>query len=658
MTKVRGLFTPLLFGLALSSTSLAQADTTPLLQDGKQTLYQRVLTTPECQMRETPDATERNPIPAFSRYYVYERLDNQGQQWLKVGPDARGNIAGWLDQACTVPWSMQLTLAFTNPANRNPVLFFEDADFVEKLVDAESPAAMLQPIYSRLNTDGRADGIVAKEPELAVDQREQFYLLPIFEAQELYTMAGEPLRLLRVASVSKPPESDTEQTEKESADAKISSLQAFNAAVVFVIDSTISMGPYIDRTRDAVRSITEKIEGAGLGDRIKFGLVSFRGNTDVVPELEYVAKMYVSPNEVESGEDFLEKVRDLREARVSTPSFSEDTYAGLSVALNDIDWSEFGARYIVLITDAGAITADDPLSTTGLDAAQVRLAAQEKGVAIYAMHLKTPAGLRNHPIAQAQYQELTFNSTLNKPLYYPVDAGSVQNFGRMVDALADSIADQVSLAYEGELAVGSARAAQTAADDDPVSEIQRDAQLLGYAMQLAYLGQKTGTEAPSVFEAWVLDRDLVNPSQASTEVRVLMTKDQLSDMSSAVQTIVDAANQSHISPSMMFEQLRSVAATMGRDPNQLAQGDQTRLVELGLLGEYLEGLPYRSDVLNLDEQTWASWSAAQQQRFIRNLSSKLVLYRSFNADVDRWVSLAPDAHAGDDVYPIPLEALP
>jgi serine/threonine-protein kinase PpkA len=207
--------------------------------------------------------------------------------------------------------------------------------------------------------------------------------------------------------------------------------------------------------------------------------------------------------------------------------------------------------------------------------------------------------------------------------------------------------------------VGSALTAEvTEPTDDPVEIIKRDAQRLGHAMQLRYLGQKQGTQAPSVFTAWVLDRDLANPSRATTEVRVLVTKNQLSDMSATVQTIVDAANQSHISPTNMFEQLRSVAATMGRDPNQLNQGDQTNIAELGLIGEYLEGLPYQSDVLNLDEQTWKSWSAAQQQQFIRNLSGKLALYRQFNADVDQWVALAPDADPGDNVYPVPLEALP
>lgn len=651
--------------LSFQAQAQTQAPAKPLLQAGKKSLHQRVLTTPDCALFEKIGEANGQSVPAFSRYYVYERTDNGGLPWIRVGPDTKGSMVGWLDEACTVEWKMQLTLAFTNPANRNPVLFFESREKVEALVDSELPAMAIAPIMTELDNTGKAAGVVAKEPELAVNQQQNFYLLPIFDFEELYTQAGEPMRALSVASVTK----QDRASEKDKSSAKApdpsaaadqqSSLKAFSAAVVFVIDSTISMGPYIDRTREAVGSITKQIESAGLGDQVKFGLVAYRGNVEAVANLEYASKLYVDPVTVTSGADFLQKIADLKPAAVSTPSFNEDTYAGLNTAIEDIDWKQFGARYMVLITDAGAITGQDKLSTTQLDAAQVRLAAKEKGIAIYTLHLKTPAGKRNHPIAQAQYEELTFNEVVGRSFYYPVDAGSVEGFGQRVDGLASSIVDQAKMAYEGETAAGSALLAQAAEPTtDPVETLRRDAILMGHAMQLAYLGEKQGTQAPNVFTAWVLDRDLANPSRPTTEVRVLVTKNELSDMSATVQSIVDAANQSHISPTNMFEQLRSVAATMGRDPSQLNQSEQTNLAELGLIGEYLEGLPYQSDVLNLDEQTWKSWSAAQQQQFIRNLSGKLALYRSFNADLDRWVALAPDADAGDNVYPVPLEALP
>jgi len=632
-----------------------EAQTRPLLQEGKKSLYQRVLTTPDCNMYAKAAGPSGEPVPAFSRFYVYESRQVGGRQWVQVGPDTQGKISGWLPRACTVDWKMQLTLAFTNPANRDPVLFFEDKKTLESLVDADKPGARIKTLLSALATDGKAPGVIAREPELAVQQQQNFYLLPIFEAEEVYTSSGDPLRILNVASVTAP-DKDASTTLKP---AKQSTLKEFNAAVVFVIDSTISMGPYIERTREAVRAITTQIEKSGVGDQVKFGLVAYRGSTQAVAGLEYVSKLYVDPATMTSGADFLKRIATLSPAKVSTHGFDEDAYAGLETALTQIDWKQFGGRYIVLITDAGAVPGHDPFSTTKADAPQVRLAAQERGVAIYVLHLKTPAGERNHQTAQAQYEELAFNPVVNKPLYYPVVAGSLDSFGQMVDGLAKSIVEQVELANEGELAVGSALAAtQQTPGRDPLSTLRRDAQLMGHAMQLAYLGEAQGTKAPSVIKAWVADRDFSNLSRATTNVRVLMTKAQLSDMSDAVKTIVDAANQSHISPAVMFNQLRSVAATMGRDPNQINRGDQTRLAELGLMGEYLDGLPYRSDVLNLDEQTWKSWSAAQQQQFIRSLTSKLALYRTFNSDLDRWVSLAPDADARDNVYPVPLEALP
>ena len=46
----------------------------------------------------------------------------------------------------------------------------------------------------------------------------------------------------------------------------------------------------------------------------------------------------------------------------------------------------------------------------------------------------------------------------------------------------------------------------------------------------------------------------------------------------------------------------------GADPNQLQKSDK-KLAEMGFMAEYLEGLPYHSEVLNLDEQTWKAGMA-------------------------------------------------
>ena len=650
--------------LALTiGSSLARADDKPLIQEGKKTLFQRVLTTPGCQLSSAAGGDAGAAQPTFSRFYVYERAQAANAEWLKVGPDSYGKTIGWLPAACTTDWKMQLTLAFTNPANRDRLMFFKDRATLEGILDAPDPVSKVAPLRARLKQGVQAPGVLAQEPEYFVDLHKQFYLLPVLSGEEVMTEEGFRTRLLNVASVSKAEDKPLQAGANPGATgaAKSSQLKEFSAAVVFVIDSTISMDPYIDRTREAIRKVYKQIESENLGNQVKFGLVAFRSSTQAVPGLEYVSKMYADPNKVTGSEDFLARVADLKQAKVSSKAFDEDSLAGVMHSIDKVDWTQFGARYVVLITDAGAIEGDDPLSSTGLSADQVRLEAANPGVAIYTLHLKTPAGIKDHGKAEAQYQNLSTYPGTNTSLYYPVNAGDVQAFGRKVDALASAITSQVKAAYMGDDAIGSALNAKQApvAGKDPAEQkLLDDAALIGHAMQLAYLGEKTNSQAPPVFQAWITDRDLIKQNIPTTDVRVLLTKSQLSDLSDVMKQILDAANEGLISPTEMFDRLRSVAATMGADPNQLKQNGNARLADMGVLGEYLEDLPYQSEVLNLDEETWKSWDGLAQEKFIRNLNTKLRHYQRYNADVDRWVALAKDSDARDNVYPVPLEMMP
>lgn len=632
--------------LAAGSISVVAAQAlSPLLQEGKQTLHQRVLTTPNCHLHAEPGEGNGVAQPTFTRFYVYERAED----WIKVGPDNSGNVVGWLPESCTVEWKMQLSLAFTNPANRDRLLFFAERDHLEAILDAPDPVSFVAPLREQLKNNQAAEGVLAQEPEYFIDLQQQFYLLPILSGEEIMTEAGFRTRVLNVASVS---EDDGTTADTSVATSTGNQLREFNAAVVFVIDSTISMDPYIERTRHAIQKIHEKIEAENLGKQVKFGLVSYRNSIEATPDVEYVTRVYANPSEVVDGADFLKKIEGLKQASASTASWDEDTYAGMMEAIQSVQWNDFGARYIVLVTDSGALDADSPLSSTKLEAQQVREEARKRGVAIYTLHLKTPQGKHNHAAAEAQYYDLSHFTPTNTNLYYPVDAGNVDAFGGMVDKLADAITEQVKVAYMGGDAVGSASFAE---EDDPLLQ---NAALIGHAMKLAYLGSTTGTQAPPVFQAWISDRDLVKQQLPTTDVRVLLTKAQLSDLRDILEQVVEAANEGLISPSDMFSRLRSIAATMGSDPNQVFQEDNTKLAELGIMGEYLEDLPYQSDVLALDEETWISWDGLSQEKFIRTISTKLRHYRDYNADTDHWVSLAPDSDPSDHVYPVPLEMMP
>jgi hypothetical protein len=82
------------------------------------------------------------------------------------------------------------------------------------------------------------------------------------------------------------------------------------------------------------------------------------------------------------------------------------------------------------------------------------------------------------------------------------------------------------------------------------------------------------------------------------------------------------------------------------------------LAELGYMREYIEGLPYQSEVMDLDLGSWQQWTAQQQFEFINSLDSKVAYYRALHDNLDLWVSLDGGPVDGDSVYPLLLEALP
>lgn len=644
--------------LGVASTSLAAE---PLLMEGKSTLYQRVLTTPSCVLY--PKALgqgQGRKVPAFSQYYVYEAgVDSTGTPVLTVGPDATGTISGQLDATCTVPWKQQLALLFTNSAQRYRALIFDEESALDAIIDNPDGAEQYRALYDQVTVGNVADHVISIEPEEYVDYQQNFYLLPILNSVESMYPDGSYVYKHEIASITAP-DAKNVTTAQGAAPAHKSApgepaLVGFKSAVVFVIDSSISMQPYIDRTKKAINSIYQSIEASNLGSSVNFGIVSFRADTRKVPGLEYTAKMYLRPGEATDAASFNQKVAALEQATVSSAQFDEDAYAGINLALQDINWNEYGGRYIVLITDAGAIDGSDAQSTTGLDANALRLEAEHYGAAIYTLHLLTASGARNHnhEHAREQYELLSYNSILGKPLYYPVNAGSVEAFGSMVDTLARSLTAQVQLASSGQMAAGSSLSAKAST---PESTIESDSNALGIAMQLAYLGRVQGTKSPDFLQGWMAERDVVDHNKVVCTPIVLVNRNQLSDLYTLVKGVLESGIAGQLSSDAMFAQLQALAAQMGRDPNQLNKS--ASIAEMGIMGELLDDLPYKSRIASYSPEDWYNLGSQEQDNVVRSLENSLNYLQHCSSDNDRFIKLNVEADASEEVYPIPLDALP
>ena len=424
-------------GGRLHAQAQTPASRAPLLMPGKQSLYQRVIARPGATLSAAADGAGARSVPGFTVFYVYARPAGADGR-IEVGRTADGRAEGWLEAAKAIDWKHTMVAAFTNPAGRQPLLFLRtEQDQRLLMMDAQAgqKAAALRATAQAAGPAGNAGPVLAIEPQRVVDFSRNFYLMPILSAERVEREFGPPLRLLEVISApAEPPRPPPPPAPAN----------GFKAGVVFVLDTTISMQPYIDRTREAIRGIIATIGNTPVRDNFRFGLVAYRDSLADSPGLEYSTRVFGKPDFNQPADTINTGVATAREATASSNGFDEDAIAGIKAALDETDWSPMAGRYIVLITDAGARTAQHPHSLTHLNIGEIRELAKAKGVAVFAIHLLTPEGRarRDHEPAAAQYQELTQFSG-SRPLYFPVANGSHDAFACTVQDLSRSLLAQV-----------------------------------------------------------------------------------------------------------------------------------------------------------------------------------------------------------------------
>ncbi|MDR1050273.1 MAG: VWA domain-containing protein [Deltaproteobacteria bacterium] len=337
--------------------------------------------------------------------------------------------------------------------------------------------------------------------------------------------------------------------------------------VAFVIDTSISMGRYIEGSLQFARDFYDDMAKEMLPENTGLAVVAFRNSLDFAPGLEYTSRVvadFVTASDRAAFEDALGGVR---EAAASSHSFSEDSFAGILTAVNELDWYSYDGRILVLISDAGPLPETDSLRSTDLGPADVGETLKAKNIKFVAVHLKTPAGQANHRQAETAYRALSLAAAGED--YYvdivPTEGGQAGEvtFGtaaRMLmrnitmitlddasddvpalaaldDALDDAPAsdgaaaagaptagkppiesldylmDQVSEEAEQSRRLRAGEGAVVdsslpASDDPAVLRASRIGNMLGNSIMLEYLGGFNQVRAPSVVRSWIPDKDL------------------------------------------------------------------------------------------------------------------------------------------------------
>ena len=624
----------------------------PLLMPGKRTLYQRALANPGSRLYAKPSLNAAaQPVIPFTVFYAYGRKELNDSKWVRVGSDSHGSVRGWIQEDSLIPWHQALTVTFKASEDIDRVLLFRDRKSLKRLVekqDLKTYARLYQEAV--LGTLSPDSPVIAIQPEANIDIEDDFYLVPIKQHEDTY-LGTERARLLQVASV---PLQSAAPAAAPLQNAPGNKAPSYRSGIVFVIDSTQSMRPYIERTREVVRKVYDTIDAAGLSHQVSFGLTSYRDVVRAAPEGQFLVRNFVSLEEGGEPQRFFSQVQTLDAATTSNADFIEDAFAGIKSAIEANPWDDFDARNIVLVTDAGAREANDAFSSTRLGVDDIRQLAQDRGIAIWVLHLRTPRGAKNHRQAERQYKRLSEYPGIGD-LYYGVGMGKVEDFGGVLQTLADQLAEQVGKVAKGDAALPPEHESEGQGD---LVALKEKVAKLGYALQMRYLRKVQGERPPAVFDAWLVDRDFKDPKRSSIEVRVLMSRDQLSDLRNGLQQALDLAEEGVLSPRNFINELKSMAARLSRDPKTVGDDAGLSLAELGYLNEYVEDLPYVSEVTGLSLADWEEWPAERQVDFVSRLESKISYYQGLHDHTDLWVSLDGGAVSGESVFPVPLDMLP
>ncbi len=611
------------------------------------------------EMEVNDDAVVWESMPALTPLYVFAREDIDLSDpaapagWYQVGASESGPPAGWLQARDAVEWRQALVVAYTHPGvgdeERRRVLMFEYLEDLKELTESDDRETQALAIY-RLIEEGKVPAvIVSKEPERFVSITEKFYLLPIVDYEKT-DIDGDVAHYLRLgAAVPEKRGADTLEDEEYARQAQQEAdLQGTDSAppdvdIVFVMDMTRSMQPYIDNTRRAVMDLAGSlIATEGLENRVRFGLVGYRDSVEQIPALEFTARNFTP--ELLSAEAFNTLVKEQAKAtRIGSVDYAEEVYAGVDMAI-DSAWRENSLRFLILVGDASAHPPGHKQSTTGKDAAVLQQALADNHIHLYAIHLKDYRMGNDHPIAEGQFSILAKVRGSEKVALKSVDIGEEPDYGAfsaVVEAISSSLMTTLEEDDSGE----------GGGDEAPL--VDDNAVALRQAALVEYLGR--AADPPKDILVWALDRDLTNPVIRSLEVRVLITKEQLSNLILALQSVMEAMAKQKQEQIKLFEALQSVASATMKNPEQIAQA--SRLAETGLLPRFIEALPYHSEILSLTEDKYASLTADQRADLETSLKAKLEQYRDIN-ESDAWVRLNPADSDAEKVFPLHLNYLP
>jgi len=611
----------------------------------------------------------------------------------EIGSNSQGKVIGWMQSKDVFEWKQTMCLVYTHPEGRKPVLMFDSRTAINKILKStgEERVKSISKLYTAIDDNNISENFVVKsvEPKRAVDIQKEFYLLPIldFEAVEF---DNREARVVKIAAVTnaKPGARGSDDIRKPGtylpgavAPSTVISkkkLKALNVDIVWVFDTTVSMRPFIKDTLEVIRETSMKMSENKSNIKLNFGAWGYRDSVEDIPKIEYTTKNYTP--ELVGIKDFINVLSNVKVTPVDSVDFPEDMFSGVSDAMDKTVWSQKSIKLIILVGDAPSHKTGHKWNLSGFDENTLRDLANDSGTYIASLHLKNPKAKKFHELAETQYRVLATNpgSKEEDSAFVEILTTDKEAFKKSANDLTNAFLNNIKdIIKQTESVDEKAKATQqvngelTYADENNLIDIGKIipkddnasasnatniANRMFRAAMIQWIGSQTEAKAPRDIVAWVIDKDLENTDIPSLEVRLLINKRQLDSLATVIQSIIGAGFTGQISGEDFFTSLQAATVAIARDPNMVKQAK--RMADTGLVPEFLEGLPYQSQLMAITNELWSSWGADEQNEFIKALEAKVEAYKRIHNTPEGWIALNKGDDIDEYVYPLSLDFLP
>jgi serine/threonine-protein kinase PpkA len=624
---------------------IPKEDGTWVWSKGKGKLPPRLLTRPGASLRSAPDGdVTLSPIDNFTMFEVIDRAEGAGGEvWYQVSENGT-SPSGWIRETESLEWHQALVMEYTPlTSGRHRVLFFDDKEELRTLADMRDldrakESARLVEVAERKGDPGRS--VIGLEP---VSKGNMPMIIPILDHEMLMIDGVRETRLLRLAAATRSNESEGSAT-----------LRAPLVDIVFVMDTTSSMGPYLEETK---RAVAEFAAGVGGPDpTIRFGVVAYRDSDPAFRgKMEYTVRNF-TPTLVSASE--LEEVLSEVKALPNDPGdpIPEDVFSGVAQAASSSWRSSTPGEDIRVLILVGDASGNDPYTPggarnlgneSGLGRQEVRNLLDHNRIRLNAIHIKDPKYKSDHAKAETDFSDLARNPGGPFSRHITIDfkkesfAADIRTpFDKMAKFLTEDKDEFVRKAGEEDRAVQAGTMQPTTG------------QMFGGLLANAYVewvGGQNRVPLDRDLKGWVVPDDLAGVTKDSMEVRVMLKRPELENLKRRLDGVLEAANDGSQTGGDFFDRIQMIPGNTIRNPAA------SEFAEVFDFPAFVDNLPYRSRVLGMRRGQWESMSESKKTEYINDWRGMSIYYGTLLQDRGVWRKLSSE---GEEFVMIPLTSLP